>query len=391
MKVLVACDEYAYEHKGNVYLREFGVSLIERYLDVFDEINFVVRTKKVLSKSELGLFNILVENSRVYIVKIPFFQGPKQYSKKYFSVQKKIKSSINRCDVAIFRIPSTVAFTCLEKWRKNDKPYAVETVANPYEISQNSQNIAVKFFTRINHLQQLKACKEADGASYVTEYSLQKRYPAKKEGHFESYYSSVELPDSLLISSKKYPKSKQFVLCHVANQIKTHTKGHSTVIRVVKELVDRGHDIIAKFAGEGEFISYFMDEAKKLNIENRIKFVGFLNKRGLKDFLISSDLMLFPSKSEGLPRVLIEAMAAGLPCLSTSVGGIPELLSDDLLYSDDDITGFVDKIEEIIANPSLYEELSETSFNKAKEYSTENLQARRIEFYKKLKELAESQ
>lgn len=389
-RLLVACDEYAYQYNGVFYLRQFGDSLVKRYLDVFDMINFTVRTKKIYSKKDLGVYKIPVVDNRIKIIPIPFFQGPLQYLKSFLQVQKVLTTSLKGCDAAIFRIPSAVAFACLKKWSKIDKPYAVEVVANPKEISSSSENMSGRIFMKLMHLQQLKACSEANGVSYVTEDTLQKTYPANKKEYFKSYYSSVELSDLLFTSAKKYPQSKQFKICHAANPIKTHNKGHSTVLKVIQFLVEKGFNITAQFAGDGELIPYFMNEAKELGVDDRIKFMGLLDQNGLKDFLHSSDLMLFPSKSEGLPRVLIEAMAAGLPCLSTPVGGIPELLPNDLLYSDDDITGFGNKIIQIMNNPVLYEDLSKESFEKAKEYSTSKLRSRRIEFYTKLKELADS-
>lgn len=385
-KLLVICDEYAYRYNGIYYLRHFGYCLVSRYLEVFEEIVFSIRTKNVFTESELGPFNIPVVDSRIKICPIPFFQGPLQYLKNFKEVQKILNSSLMGCDAAIFRIPSTVAFAGLEKWRKTNKPFALEIVANPKEISLRSTNISGQIFMRLMHKQQLKACKEADGISYVTEHSLQKLYPARKEDHFLSYYSSVELSDSLFLTPRIYPQNKKFNICHVANPIKTHNKGHSTVIKVVHYLVKKGFDVNAKFAGDGDFIPFFINEANELGIRDRINFVGLLDQKGLEDFLHSSDLMLFPSKSEGLPRVLIEAMAAALPCLSTPVGGIPELLPDDLLYTDDDISGFANKIIQIISKPKLYEDLSIYSFNKAKEFSRTNLQSRRVEFYTKLKE-----
>ena len=62
-------------------------------------------------------------------------------------------------------------------------------------------------------------------------------------------------------------------------------------------------------------------------INDRVNFVGRISgHEEMFKFLKDCDLMVFPSKSEGLPRTLIEAMAVGLPCRSSNVEGIPELL-----------------------------------------------------------------
>lgn len=387
-KLLVSCDEYVYLFNGQYFLREFGNVLLSRYLNVFDKIRFAVRTKIVYSETELEIYNIPVTDDRIEIYPIPFFQGPKEYAKKFFQIKRASKKITEKCDAAILRVPSTIGFVVLNEVRKKRMPYAVEVVANPsIEIANSNNSILVKFLMKIIHLQQIIACKYADGVSYVTQNALQKIYPAKKRDHFESYYSSVELPNIFFKGSRKYPKHNSFIICHVTNPIKTYNKGHITVIDTIKLLTENGFDVIAKFAGEGEFISRFQEYAEQKGIQDRIYFVGLLKQNELIKFLEESDIMLFPtSTSEGLPRVLIEAMATGLPCLSTNISGIPELLPKEQIFAPNDSHGFATRIAEIIQSPSQYEKLSEIAFEKAKEYRPEILQARRIQFYQKLKE-----
>jgi glycosyltransferase involved in cell wall biosynthesis len=385
-KLLVSCDDYTFYFDGKYYLREFGYTLTTRYLSVFDCIRLAIRTKLVISEPELGAYNIPITDERIEIFPIPFFQGPSQFIQNYIKIVRAVRKSHEGCDAAIFRIPSAIGFSVLSAARKHGIPYAVEVVANPLEATDN-KNIVVRMLKQNMNYKQLHACRHADGASYVTQYALQKLYPANKPGHFESYYSSVQLSNSYFSGARAYPKHKPFIICHVANPIKTFMKGHIVVIDVIKQLSEKGYDIKAQFAGEGEFVPLFEKYSDKLGIADKISFVGLLEQRKLKEFLEKSDLMVFPSKSEGLPRVIIEAMASGLPCLSSSVGGIPELITDELMFDPDDSAGFAHKVAELIDNPDMYINLSKAAFEKAQEYSADLLQVRRIEFYQKLKSI----
>ena len=97
---------------------------------------------------------------------------------------------------------------------------------------------------------------------------------------------------------------------------------------------------------------------------------------------------MFPSKAEGLPRVLIEAMATGLPCLASNVDGIPELLDKKYLFSPEDVTGFANKIEEIMQDESEMEYMGQINYKKALEYESTKLTNRRQKFYMELKNTA---
>ena len=95
--------------------------------------------------------------------------------------------------------------------------------------------------------------------------------------------------------------------------------------------------------------------------------------------------MLFPSKSEGLPRVIIEAMATGLPCVASNVGGIPELLPSDDVFSPVDVNGMTRRVEQILTDSTIYERESETMINNSREYHKDILEAKRKAFYRALK------
>lgn len=125
----------------------------------------------------------------------------------------------------------------------------------------------------------------------------------------------------------------------------------------------------------------------KLNLKSKITFTGYLNREQLEVFLENSDLFVFPTRAEGLPRVVIEAMAKGLPCVTSNVSGIPEIVQLDLLVDYDDIQGLADRIERLMTNGEYYEFISAQNVETSKSFRSEVLEAKRDEFYKALKSL----
>ena len=151
-------------------------------------------------------------------------------------------------------------------------------------------------------------------------------------------------------------------------------------------MCEKGYSAEVYFVGAGTKVPDFETYAKQKGINDRVHFVGRISgHEEMFKFLKACDLMVFPSKSEGLPRTLIEAMAVGLPCISSNVGGIPELLDKKYLFSPLDIDGFAMEICRLIDNPKELEEMSRENIRRAKDYSSDVLTERRTAFYKKLK------
>ena len=396
MKVLVVIDGHLIKTPdGKVWSsRIYNYSFFSRYLSAFDEVRVAVRISD--KKNNDGYPN-LCSGKGIEFYPIDEFRGPKEYAKKYFSIKKKIVNAFNDCDCAIFRIPSSLGFQFCDAFKKTHRPFAVEVVIDPWDFAAPGM---LKSITRplvriIWTLKLKKICKKANGVSYVTKYALQKRYPCmarykQNEKYFEDYYSSVNISKSFFSCEKKYEGNYDRIkIIHISNTISNYVKGHKELIESLALLKKENIYPEVTFVGAGELIDDFKKMAKQNNVEEQVVFVGKLsNSLEIREELLKNDLFVFPSHAEGLPRVLIEAMAVGLPCISTNVNGIPELLEDEFLVKVGDVQTLADKIARFVKNPSLMEKESKRNIDIAKQYSEEVLQKRRENFYKKLRRIA---
>ena len=394
MKVLVMSDAHIAKVKGgeiSYWCRTavHGYEFWQRYLNVFDEVTVVARVQ-VLNSIDKNVYT-RADGRGVHFVELPFVRGTMGYVRNYFKLKKIMKNIINDEACAIFRLPSLPTFMLLDEFKRTKRPYAIEVIVDP-EDAYKTNAVAQWLLTR----KLKKECLKANGVSYVTKFFLEKKYPSKSilEGesreYFDSYYSSIKLDDSFFGKPKSFEGlfGRELRLIHVASAINSDVKGHSTLLKIVKKLVEQGIKVSLRCVGDGDRRLYYENMAKEFGINDCVRFLGlFSNKNDIKSELINSDMMIFPSRAEGLPRVLIEAMAVGLPCLSTSVNGIPELLDSEYLFAPDDVEGFVKKIISLLNAPTILNEMSEKNLRKAYEYSDLLLQKKRDDFYTRLRNL----
>ncbi|WP_430482681.1 glycosyltransferase family 4 protein [Rossellomorea marisflavi] len=390
-EVMVAADSQLFKTQDGKYWCKtiYGYSFWERYLNVFESIAVVSRTRTATFEEVDGYLR--VDGPNVRVQELPFMRGMQSYLKNYLKFKNAAKVAVDSANCAIIRLPSVSASMVLKYVVKKNIPFAIEVVADPFD-AYASNKIAQHFYTK----ELKKSVLNANGVSYVTEYYLQQKYPSKSRVHgpnsnyFESFYSTIDLKPEFFSTPKKFEAMKSNLhVVHTANSINNNMKGHDTLIKIAKNLADSNIDINVTFIGDGSARSYFEKMAMELGIGDRINFTGLIPSNKVREYLLAADIFVFPSRAEGLPRAVIEAMAIGLPCLSTPVNGIPELLEDEFLFQPDDVLGFSEKILALIEHPDELEGMSERNILKAKEYLFDRLSIKRTNFYRMLKVIAE--
>lgn len=133
-------------------------------------------------------------------------------------------------------------------------------------------------------------------------------------------------------------------------------------LRLLARLRARLPDARLVMAGkDGGCKSEIQDLAAQLGLTNAVDFAGFLDMEGKVKAGHDCDIFINTSRVDNMPVAILEACAMGLPVVSTSVGGIPDLLTNrqtGLLVDDNNEDAVADAVEELLANPDLTERLS---------------------------------
>ena len=391
MRLALTTNARLYKNTKGEYFTPsvYDYTFFLRYLDVFEEVKLIAHVENVADSKVVNM--VRVDGPRLMVEDIPFPHGKIQYIKLYRAIGKALSKAYQDCDAAILRIPDQLAFQLYKKI-KNKIPVAVEITSDPWMLfsAKNYKKSIFRPFIRWHwHLQQKKVCKNAIGTAYVTKEYLQKRYPpTHKRNGYTTFYTDTDIDDTWLKATNKLQKKEVITLIHVATSIAGNAKGHRELLIVAGELKQKGYPIRVVLVGEGELNKENTLIVKDYNIRPYIYQTGSLTRKILKEQLLQADIFVFPSYVEGLPRVLIEAMALGLPCVATALPGNRELLQDDWLVPIKDVKYLQEKVEELLNDEFLRKKVGENNRLAAGEYSIDKVEKRRKEFYLKLKQLA---
>jgi glycosyltransferase involved in cell wall biosynthesis len=141
----------------------------------------------------------------------------------------------------------------------------------------------------------------------------------------------------------------------------TEQKGHAYLFDALAHTpsLDRVHLVVA---GDGDLRETLRDCAAALGISSRVHFVGV--RRDVGNLLHAIDVFVLPSLWEGLPLALVLAMGAGVPVVSTRVGGVPEIVEDGrtgLLVPPGDAAALGDAVARLIGDPARARGLAEAA------------------------------
>lgn len=146
--------------------------------------------------------------------------------------------------------------------------------------------------------------------------------------------ANIKVQDILIIKNcvkvpKKIPKNEKGYLQYVFLGRFGKRKGIYDLLSVIGELKKVNKKFKLSIAGDGE-IKKVNKEIERLKIEDVVKNLNWINNEEKTELLKNADVFVLPSYNEGLPMAILEAMSYSIPCISTNVGGIPEVIHDNV-------------------------------------------------------------
>ncbi|SDW42834.1 Glycosyltransferase involved in cell wall bisynthesis [Marinococcus luteus] len=375
---------------GNSYTHSsYNKKIWNRYHSIADELSVIVRKDRNLyTKAEAQKYFEIFDKDKINSIEVTdhtaslksFINPIKRIQKNY-----RIKKAVQSHDCLIARLPSEYGYTAIKYAKKYNKPYLVEVVACGWDSLWN-YNIKGKILAPINFLKQKKHVKNAQLVVYVTNNFLQKRYPTKGDNISCSNVALHSISDEVLQERiSKIERTTDKMILGTTAAVDVKYKGQEYIIKALGELKKQGYTKYEyQLVGAGDQ-QYLEKIAKENDVLNQVVFLGPMKHQEVFEWLDKIDIYAQPSRQEGLPRALIEAMSRALPALGANTAGIPELIDNNFIFSNTNKN--INEICSILLKTSKNEliEQAKINFNTSKEYEEGIIERRRQEFFQKLK------
>ena len=196
-------------------------------------------------------------------------------------------------------------------------PYIITEHWSRYLPGNDFNGFLRKFFTKI-------IVRNAKSVTTVTENlaNAMKAHGLKNDNY-------VTLPNVVNLDMFHiYKKSNNPCKIIHISCFEDKSKNISGLLESLKIVDEKGINFQCTLIGEGMDFEMMKQKAESLQLINKVSFTGLLEGQALADELASGDFLVLSSNYENMPVVILEALASGLPVVSTNVGGIKEMIDD---------------------------------------------------------------
>ena len=180
--------------------------------------------------------------------------------------------------------------------------------------------------------------------------------------------NSQNLPNNTDLR-RQYSIPQNSIICIAVGRL-VAIKGFDILIQTAHLLGKQLKNVHFLIVGDGQCKAELADQVNALGVNKSVTFAGYQDHETVLSFVKSSDIFIMPSRYEGTPIALLEAASLGIPVIASNVGGIPELVQDQvhaLLVPPDDPQSLAQAVKRIINDKKLAETLSANAVERIKE------------------------
>lgn len=375
-KVCVCLEHRFYSFNGRLYTKlAFGYPYWRNYLNYFSSVVIVARVKKV---DTIDHHFREVTGPGVFFEPMPYYVGPGEFVRKLPSLIVKSVKIAASYDQFILRTGNVtnLIWLFLVVFRKKylrEYPGNIKEGITGFVGQAFWVRTLANFLHAFAKLQGRWSCAN----SFVSVY-CSNLYGSRKPGYVFSSFNADE------VDIKKLNTNDRLSRIVLVGRLEGE-KGHSSVIEALSILKARGIHLGAYMIGDGAKSHELKRLAEDLGVEC-VFFGAITDRTYLFQLMAEADLFCIPSLTEGMPRSLLEAMAVGLPCIGSNVGGIPEVLSPQFLFEPNNTEAIIESIISLLPKGKRRQASLENRTFIEENFAIKELDSKKFEFWSKLYE-----
>ncbi len=333
-------------------------------------------TTRVLVRSvgpcQSGGSEAYASRAPIDLVPLPDFNGPLGLLKVIWRVWRTCWRSCRGASLVVIPVPG---FATLPLWmaaRVRRIPILALVVGDAAAVPASVGWPRMQSLTRQLARYQVASAR---AAWYVTEHTLQKEYP--HPGPMLGA-ASVRVGPHWYEAPRRRVPGQPLQIAFVGS-LEQPYKGLHVLLEALVGLsseIEWRLDVV----GEGRQRTELMEMAERLSLSTHIHWHGSIPHDAVRQVVQQAELFVLPSLTEGLPRALVEAMAAGAACIASRVGGVPELLPDSAIVPPGDSVALARMIGRIADDEPFRYALAVQCAERSLDFSPERLERRREEF-----------
>lgn len=350
------------------YTHWIYIDFIAKHFQKVYIISPVKNVEQVQDQNSVSCFK------NVEMIPIPNYKGMLDAQKYFYHYCKAIKSVVNKVHLFYCRVPGPFSWMPRLLFRKKCIMHyvgdSIDATLNNEKWSFLRKLIMLLCYTP-DFLMTLLASKNS--TVYTNGNHLSNKlfkYGIKAIPVVSSTLSKSSIPKLLPITGIE--KKERVSMCYLGYI--RNAKGIRTLMELWIKLKRENIDFLFNVIGYGEMYEEMEQFVDLNNLKDNILLWGHIDERGkINDILRSSDLFIFPSLSEGSPRVILEAMASGIPVISTPVGSLPSTFKDKetiRFFDFNDANAVMRIIGEYMVDPSPFIAMRTAAYNEVKEKYT---------------------
>lgn len=330
-----------------------------------------------------------VDIQNVRIVPLPNFSTHMQALRHVFSIRRAFKSEVSNVDVVNCRNTAPFGTMLFLLSRRTRAAFFYHFTSDPWAILNAG--------TRYKGIRGLLSRIAYRVAFFAQSMVMRRTYSFVNGKHNQTLLTRYAKNTEAIVSSTLTDddfKRRDNQTIHTPLRLLyigylKHMKGLDYLVEALAKMRANGINAEVHFVGDGPMADELKTQSKALNVESYCLFHGFVaDAPTLHRHIDDCDIFVFPSLSEGSPRVVLEALARSIPMISTPVGSVPDMLTDrknTLIVPFRDAAAIADAVARLVEDDKLRSDIARNGYEIARQYTVETFVGRMAE---KAKELA---